>query len=57
MLIKIEGKRRKGARENEMVGRHHYINGHEFEQTPRDSEGQLSLVCCSSWGHKVSDTT
>ena len=57
MLIKIEGKRRKGATEDEMVGRHHYLNGHESEQTPGDSEGQVSLVCCSSWGHKESDTT
>ena len=40
----------KGTREDEMVGWHHWINGHELEQTPRDnSEGQGSLVCCSSW--------
>ena len=32
-------------------------NGHELEQTPDDSEGQGSLVCCSPWGHKESDTT
>ena len=38
--------------ENEMVG-HHRLNGHEFEQTPRDSEGQGSLVCCSPWGRRV----
>ena len=31
-------------------------NGHEFEQTPGDSEGQGSLVCCISWGHQESDT-
>ena len=31
--------------EDEMVGWHHRLNGHEFEQTPRDSEGQGSLVC------------
>ena len=36
-----------------MVGWHHQLNGHEFEQTPRDSEGQGSLVHCSPWGHKV----
>ena len=39
--------------EDEMVG----WNGHEFEQTPEDGEGQGSLVCCSPWGHKESDTT
>ena len=38
--------------ENEMVGWHHRLNGHEFEQTLGDSEGQGSLVCCSSWGRK-----
>ena len=32
---------------DEMVGWHHQLNGHEFEQTPGDSEGQGSLVCCS----------
>ena len=37
----------KGATEDEMVGWHHQLNGHEFEQTPGDSEGQGSLVCCS----------
>ena len=40
-----------------MVGWHHQLNGHEFEQTPGDSEGQGSLVCCSPWGCKKSDTT
>ena len=40
-----------------MVGWHHQLNGHEFEQTPGDSEGQGSLVCCSAWGCKESDTT
>ena len=43
--------------ENETVGWHHLLNGHEFEHTPGDSEGQESLVCCSPWAHKVSDTT
>ena len=38
--------------ENEMVGWHHQLNGHEFEQTLGDGEGQGSLVCCSPWGHK-----
>ena len=40
-----------------MVGRHHHLNGHEFEQILGDSEGQGSLTCCSPWGHKESDTT
>ena len=40
-----------------MVGWHHRLNGHEFEQTPGDGEGQGSLVCCSPWGHKESDTS
>ena len=35
-----------------MVGRHHPLNGHEFEQTLGDSEGQGSLACCSPWGCK-----
>ena len=39
--------------EDEIVGWHHWLNGHEFEQTVRDSEGQGSLVCCSPWGHRV----
>ena len=40
-----------------MVGWHHQFNGHEFEQTPGDSEGQGSLACCSPWGRKESNTT
>ena len=47
----------KGTTENEMVGWHHRLEGHEFEQTPRDGEGQGSLACCSPWGGKESDTT
>ena len=43
--------------EDEMVGWHHPLDGHEFEQTLRDSEGQGSLVYCSSWGRRESDTT
>ena len=46
-----------GNREDEMVGWHHWLSGHEFEQTPGDSEGQESLACCSPWGCKESDTT
>ena len=40
-----------------MVGWHCSLNGHEFEQTPGNGEGQGSLACCNSWGHKESDTT
>ena len=47
----------KGATEDEMIGWHHWLNGHEFEQTLGDSEGKGSLACCSPWGHKESDTT
>ena len=43
--------------EDEMVGWHHRLNGHEFERAPGDGEGQGSLVSCSLWGHKGSDTT
>ena len=43
--------------EDEMVGWHHQLNGHEFEQVPGDSEGQGSLVYFSLWHHKESDTT
>ena len=43
--------------EDEMVGWHHQLNGHEFEQTLGDSERQRSLVCCSSQGHKELDMT
>ena len=40
-----------------MVGWHHRLNGHEFEQALGVGEGQGSLACCSPWGHKESDTT
>ena len=43
--------------EDEMVGWHHRLNGHEFEQAPGFGDGQGSLVCCSPWGHKELDTT
>ena len=43
--------------EDEMVGWHHRLNEHEFEQTQRDSEGQGSLACCSPRGCKKSYTT
>ena len=41
----------------QLAGWHHRLDGHEFEQILGDSEGQGGLVCCSSWGHKESDTT
>ena len=56
MLGKIEGRRRRG-RQDEIVEWHHWLNAHESEQSPGDSEGQGSLSCCSSWGHKELDTT
>ena len=56
MLGKIEGRRRKGW-QDEMVGWHHQLDGHEFEQAPGDGEGQENLVCCSPWGHKELDMT
>ena len=45
----------KGTTEDEMVGWHHRLNGHEFEQTLGDSDGQGDLVCCGPQGHKESD--
>ena len=43
--------------EDEMVGWHHRLKGHEFEQAPGDSEGQGNLVCCSPRGRRESDMT
>ena len=47
----------KGTTEDETVGWHHQLNGHEFEQAPGDGEGQRSLACHSPWGWKELDTT
>ena len=47
----------KGMTEDEMVGWHHQLNQHEFEQALGVGDGQGSLVCCSPWGCKESDTT
>ena len=47
----------KRATEDEMVGWHHWLSGHELEQTPRDGEGQGGLECCSPWGRKEQDMT
>ena len=56
MLGKIEARRRRGQ-QDEMVGWHHRLNGHEFEQAQGVGDGQGSLVCCNPWGRKESDTT
>ena len=50
------GQEEKRATEDEMVGWRHQLSGLKFEQTPGDSEGQGSLVCCGPWGHKELDT-
>ena len=47
----------KGMIEDKMVGWHHWLNGHEFNQALGDVEGQGSLACCNPWGCKESDTT
>ena len=54
MLGKIEGRRRRGR---QMVGWHHWLNGHEFEQVPGVGDGQGGLACCSPRVCKESDTT
>ena len=51
------GQEKKRVTEDEMVGWHHQLSGHEFEQALGDSEGQGSLVCCSPWGYNESDST
>ena len=50
-------RREKGTMEDEMVGWHHRLNGHEFEWAPGVDDGQGSLACCSPWGRKDSDVT
>ena len=58
MLGKIEGKRRRGqVTEDEMVGWHHRLNEHEFEQTPADRGGQGGLACCGPSSCRGSDVT
>ena len=51
------GEEEERVTEDETVGWHYWPSEHEFEQTSRDSEGQGSLECCSTWGHKELDTT
>ena len=47
----------KRTTQDEMVGWHHWLNGHEFEKALGVGDGQGNLACCSSWCHKESDTT
>ena len=56
MLGKLKAKGEEVA-EDEIFGQHHQLNGHEFDQTQGDSEGQGGLACCSPWDHKKSNTT
>ena len=51
------GQEEKGTTEDEMVGWHHWLNGHGFGWTPGAGDGQGGLTCCNSWCHKESDTT
>ena len=51
------GQEEKGTTEDEMAGWHHRLDGHKFEQTSGDSEGQRSLASCSSWSCRESGTT
>ena len=51
------GQEEEGTTEDEMVGWHHRLNGHEFRWAPGAGVGQGGLACCSSWGRKESDTT
>ena len=52
-LGKIERKRRRGQQRMRSLDSINWLSGHEFEQTPGESEGQGSLACCSPWGHRV----
>ena len=53
--VLLNGQDQKGVTEGEMVGWHHQLKVHEFEQTQGDGEGGGSLLCCSPWGHRVGD--
>ena len=57
LLVKNWRQEEKGTTEDEMVWWHHWLDGHEFEQSLRVIDGQGSLVCCSPWGCKKSDMT
>ena len=56
-LGKIEGRRRRERQRDEIMGWHHLLHGHEFEQALRVADGQGGLACCVPWGRKQSDTT
>ena len=56
-LSLLSAREEKGMTEDEMVGWHHQLNGHEFEQVQRAGDGQGSLACCRPWGRKELDTT
>ena len=51
------GQEKKGTTEDDMVGWHHWLNGHGFRWTPGVGDGQGGLMCCGAWGHKELDTT
>ena len=57
MLEKIKGMQRRGQQRMRWLDGNIDLNGHEFEQTQGDGEGQGNLVCCSPWGCKELDTT
>ena len=57
MLGKIEGRKRRGMTEDKMVGWHHQLNGHEFEQALGFGDGQGGLACYSPRGCRELDTT
>ena len=57
MLGKMEDGRRRGMTEDEMVGWHYRLDGHDFDQALEVGDGQGSLTCCSPWGHKELDMT
>ena len=56
-ILFIDEGQEKGTTEDEMAGRHHWLDGHESEWTPGVGDGQGGLACCDSWGRKESDTT
>ena len=53
----VQGQKQKGTTEDELIGWHHRLNGHEFEQAPGIDDGQGSLACYSPWSRKGSDMT
>ena len=57
ILGKIEVKKKKRKTDDEMVGQHHQVDGHELEKAPGVGDGQGSLACCSLWRCKETDTT